>query len=218
MAALSRFVLLVDMRDYRGTEEKPSLAARTTDFLKTGTGVITAVATLLVAVTGLVTAITQFGKDDTQAGSTVPAAVSTGVPADETDALLWSHIPASLRSTCRRSTDQEAGAISAYNCTWRRIVGLQYNLFTSTPELADGFEDVRQRYGLENADGASCPEGNFEGAYEPGGKMVCFVGDDGVASIVWTDDELDIMTFAWRDDGKLDALYDAWTEGVGPDR
>jgi hypothetical protein len=206
------------MRDHRRTEEKPSLASRTTDFLKTGTGLITAVATLLVAVTGLVTAITQFGgKDDTQPDAAAPVA-STGVPADETDALLWSHIPESLRSTCRRSTDQEAGAISAYNCTWRRVVGLQYNLFTSTPELADGFEDVRQRYRLENADGASCPDGNFEGPYEPGGQMVCFVGDDGVASIVWTDVELDIMTFAWRDDGKLDALYDAWTEGVGPER
>ena len=180
------------MRDHRGTEEKPSLAARTTEFLKTGTGVITAVATLLVAVTGLVTAITQLsGDDETPAG---PPAAASRVPTDETDAQLWSHIPQSLRSTCRRSTDQEAGAISAYNCTWRRIVGLQYNLFTSTPELAAG------------------------GAYEPGGSMLCFVGDDGVASIVWTDDELDIMTFAWRDDGKLDALYDAWTEGVGPER
>ena len=203
------------MRDHRRTEGKPSLAARTTEFLKTGTGVVTAVATLLVAVTGLVTAITQFsGKEETQA----EPAVSAGVPADETDAQLWSHIPESLRSTCRRSTDQEAGAISAYNCTWRRIVGLQYNLFTSTPELAAGFEEVRQRYGLEAAGGASCPDGNFQGAYEPGGSMLCFVADDGVASIVWTDDELDIMSFAWRDDGKLDALYDAWTEGVGPER
>ena len=170
--------------------------------------------------TGLITAITQLGgNDDTQPNSAASAVstASNGVPADETDALLWSHIPESLRSTCRRSTDQEAGAISAYNCTWRRIVGLQYNLFTSTPELADGFEEVRQRYGLENPDGASCPDGNFEGPYEPGGRMVCFVGDDGVASIVWTDDELDVMTFAWRDDAKLDALYDAWTH-VGPDR
>lgn len=206
------------MRDHRGTEEKPTLAARTTEFLKTGTGVITAVATLLVAVTGLFTAITQLGgKEETQANPAAPS-VAAGVPADETDAQLWSHIPPSLRSTCRRSTDQESGAISAYNCTWRRIVGLQYNLFTSTPELAAGFEEVRQRYGLENADGASCPDGNFAGAYEPGGSMLCFVGDDGVASIVWTDDELDIMSFAWRDDGKLDALYDAWTEGVGPER
>jgi hypothetical protein len=210
-------VLVVDMRDHGRTEEKPSLAARTTEFLKTGTGVITAAATLLVAVTGLVTAITQLTGDDETQAPAAPAA-STGVPADETDALLWSHIPESLRSTCRRSTDQESGAISAYNCTWRRIVGLQYNLFTSTPELADGFEEVRQRYGLENPGGASCPDGNFEGPYEPGGRMVCFVGDDGVASIVWTDDALDIMSFAWRDDGKLAALYDAWTEGVGPDR
>ena len=204
------------MRDHRRTEEKPSLAARTTEFLKTGTGVITAVATLLVAVTGLVTAITQLSGDDET--SAAPPAAAASVPTDETDAQLWSHIPESLRSTCRRSTDQEAGAISAYNCTWRRIVGLQYNLFTSTPELTAGFDDVRQRYGLEDADGASCPDGNFEGPYEPGGSMVCFVGDDGVASIVWTDDELDIMTFAWRDDGKLDALYDAWSEGVGPER
>lgn len=203
------------MRDHRGTEEKPSLAARTTEFLKTGTGVITAVATLVVAVTGLFTAITQLSGEEEKSADPVVAA---SVPADETDAELWSRIPQSLRSTCRRSTDQEAGAISAYNCTWRRVVGLQYNLFTSTPELAAGLEEVRQRYGLEDADGASCPDGNFEGAYEPGGSMLCFVGDDGVASIVWTDDELDIMTFAWRDDGKLDALYDAWTEGVGPER
>ena len=158
------------MRDHLRTEEKPSLAARATDFLKTGTGLITAVATLLVAVTGLVTAITQLGGMTTTQPRFSGFGGSDGldgVPADETDALLWSHIPELLRSTCRRSTDQEAGAISAYNCTWRRIVGLQYNLFTSTPELADGFEDVRQRYGLENPDGASCPDGNFEGPTSP---------------------------------------------------
>jgi hypothetical protein len=206
------------VRDHRDTADEPSFLERATDFLKTGTGVITAVATLLVAITGLITAFTQLGgKDDPPAGGEATA-LTEGVPADETDAQLWSHIPPSLRSTCRRSTDQEGDAISAYNCTWRRIVGLQYNLFPSTPELADGFEKVRHRYGLENADGASCPDGNFEGPYAPGGSMVCFVGDDGVASIVWTDDALDIMSFAWRDDGKLDALYDAWTEGVGPER
>ena len=73
------------MRDHRRTEEKPSLAARTTEFLKTGTGVITAVATLLVAVTGLVTAITQLsGDDETPAG---PPAATVSVA--NLSALRW---------------------------------------------------------------------------------------------------------------------------------
>jgi hypothetical protein len=48
--------------------------------------------------------------------------------------------------------------------------------------------------------------------------MLCFVGDDGVAAIVWADPEVDILSFAWRDDGKLAELYDAWETGVGPER
>jgi hypothetical protein len=49
------------------------------------------------------------------------------------------------------------------------------------------------------------------------GHLLCFVDHSGqVASIVWTDDRLDIMSFAWRDDFKLSPLFEAWQKGVGP--
>lgn len=162
---------------------------------------LAAVAALLVAV-GVVTGATRLtGREDT--------------PADR----LWSHIPAELRSTCERSTSGEPGAVSAYNCTYRRVIGIQYDLFPSTPELAAAYEAVKRQYLPNGAAGEACSDGGFDGAYEPGGSLLCFVDEHGGASIVWSDDELDILSFAWRtDDGTLRALYDAWQEGVGPER
>lgn len=205
------------MSDHAGTDEKKPLSERAGAFLQTTTGLVTGVAALLAAIVGLVTAIAQLRGDDTE-----PAAVTqpiASVPGDPSDEQLLSYIPPAFHSTCRRSTDAEPGAVSAFNCTHRRIVGLQYNLFSSETELAAGFEEVKARYGLAGeTPGGSCAEGRFEGEYVPGGSLICFVGEDGVAAIVWTDDELDVMTFAWRDDGNLRALYDAWREGVGPVR
>lgn len=40
--------------------------------------------------------------------------------------------------------------------------------------------------------------------------------EDGTASIVWTEDGLDILSFAWRNDANLPALLDAWRNGEGP--
>ena len=197
-------------------DQQKTLSERATAFLQTGTGLLTAVATLLAAIAGLATAFAQLRGDD----STPAAAQSVAlVPGDPSDEQLMSHIPASLRSTCRRSTDAEAGSVAAFNCNSRRVVNLQYNLFPSKSELVAGYDEVKRRYGLAaDTPGESCREGRFEGEYVPGGSLLCFVDDDGVAAIVWSDDELDILTFAWRDDGNLPALYDAWREGVGPAR
>jgi hypothetical protein len=206
------------VRDHRPTADDPKLLERTTDFLKTGTGVITAVATLLVAVTGLVTAITQLtGDDDAPVAAASSESDEATTPGDPIDAELWSHIPAGIQATCRRSTDQEEGSVAAYNCTHRRIVGLQYNLFPSGADLETGYAAVKERYGVEGS-GDSCEQGDYEGDWVGEGSMLCFVGDDGVAAIVWSDTELDILSFAWRDDGKLPELYDAWRSGVGPER
>ena len=162
---------------------------------------LAAVAALLVAV-GVVTGATRLtGREDTRADG------------------LWSHIPAELRSTCKRSTSGEPGAVSAYNCTYKRVIGLQYDLFSSTLELAAAYEAVKRQYLPNGAPGETCSDGGFDGDYEPGGSLLCFVGEHGGASIVWSDDELDILSFAWRtDDGTLRALYDAWQDGMGPER
>jgi hypothetical protein len=168
-------------------------------------------------VTGLVTAVTQLSGDDETPAAVASESEEAGTPEDPIDAELWSHIPAEVRSTCRRSTDQEEGSVAAYNCTYRRIVGLQYNLFPSGADLRAGYDAVRERYAVDGS-GGGCAQGDFEGGYLGEGSMLCFVGDDGVAAIVWSDPEVDILSFAWRDDGKLPELYDAWRSGVGPER
>jgi hypothetical protein len=141
---------------------------------------------------------------------------------DAADAELRSHIPASIVSTCRRATDAEPGSVAAFNCTYRRIVGLQYNLFATSAEMEEGYRVVKRRYGLAGATpGESCARGGFEGDYKPEdrvvGHVLCFIDDD-VAAIVWTHDELDILSFAYRDDKNLVTLFEAWRAGVGPDR
>jgi len=166
-------------------------------------------------VTGLVTAITQLSGDEKPPAA--PSSKVVGAPEDPIDAELWSRIPAEVRATCRRSTDDEEGSVAAYNCTHRRIVNLQYNLFPSGADLDGGYAAVKERYGIDGS-GGTCDEGDYEGEYLDAGSLLCFVGDDGVAAIVWSDPNVDILSFAWRDDGKLPELYDAWKTGVGPER
>lgn len=83
-------------------------------------------------------------------------------------------------------------------------------------------EDNAGTYGQADAtDAGSCADGGCEGDYEPdgegAGRLPCFV-DAEVAAIVWTDEAVDVLSFAYRDDRDLPVLYDAWSGGVGPDR
>ena len=168
--------------------------SRLTGFLQSGTGLITAVATLIAAIVGLATLVTQLTGGDDKSGSE-PSGVTTLV-ANDTAAQreLRAAIRASIRPTCGPPKDPEENAVAAFNCTYREIVNLQYNLFASSADLQKGIERVKARYG--------------SGSHECGSKpLLCFVRD-GVASIVWTDG--DMLSFAWRDDGNLDALYESW--------
>ena len=172
--------------------------SRFTSFLQTGTGMVTAAATLIAAIAGLVTAVTQLGGKDHP--SSEPGGVTTIVANDTAaERELRSNIPAAIRSTCGPPKNPEENAVAAFNCTYREIVGLQYNLFASDADLNQGITRVRNRYGSP--------------AHECGSKpLLCFVRD-GTASIVWKEDP-DILSFAWRDDGNLDALYESWTKAI----
>jgi len=173
--------------------------SRFTSFLQTGTGMVTAAATLIGAIAGLVTAVTHLTGGD-EKRSAEPAGVTT-IVANDTPAQreLRARIPAAIRPSCGPPKDPEENAVAAFNCTYREIVGLQYNLFASHADLQQGIARVQQRYG--------------RGSHECGTKpLLCFVRD-GVASIVWTEGS-DILSFAWRDDGKLDALYESWNEAI----
>ncbi len=198
-------------------------------FLKSGTGILTAIVTLIAAIAGLVTALSQFSGGPGQpaaapGGTTTPGAATTVIFQSDAQRELRSHIPDSIWSTCGPPADPEEGSVAAFNCKYREIVAIQYNLFASSQELEKAYGLVKRRYGLTGAQtGKSCGAGKFEGVYRAAGRdaghFLCFVDDPGhVAAIAWTDDGLDILSFAWRSDKNLPALFEAWQKGVGPEK
>ena len=114
---------------------------------------------------------------------------------------LRADIPASIRPSCGPAKYPEENNVAAFNCTYREAVGLQYNLFASGVDLRQAVSRVRQRYGDRHECGSKKP-------------LLCFVQQDGTASIVWTDERADVLSFAWRDDGNLDALYESWRTAI----
>lgn len=104
---------------------------------------------------------------------------------------LLADIPGSIRPSCGKAVDPEEGNAAAFNCSYRDVVHLQYNLFASAPELRRALAAVQKRYGAK-------------------GDPLRFV-NNGSASIVWTDEKRDVLAFAWRDDTDQAALDDAWS-------
>src|SRR5881392_1264897 len=108
--------------------------SRWSTFLKSGTGMLTAAATLLAAIAGLVTAITQLRGD--HGGGSQPNQVTTVVQGDtDAERELRTDIPPAIRPSCGPPKDPEENAVAAFNCSYRQAVGLQYNLFASGVDL-----------------------------------------------------------------------------------
>jgi hypothetical protein len=195
-------------------EDKPEPRVRS--FLKSTTGLVTATATLVAAIAGLITALTQLGGSHSTAGgapgttSTTSTTTAPLVLEDASARELYSHIPASIQSTCTRPTTPEETAAAAINCSYRYLIHLQYNLFASSRELEADYRDVKKRFGVTPRRTGSCARGPFEGRFA-GGHLLCFLNANS-ASIVWTTPKLQMMSFAWRDDPNLPALYDAWRQ------
>lgn len=168
--------------------------SRFSSFLKTTTGTVTTVATLLVAVAGLIAAVKQLSGSQ---GSSEPVAVTTVVNGDTpAERELRSHIPAEIRPSCGPPVNAEETAVAAFNCTYRDVVKLQYNLFASDLELRHDVARVRKLYGDKHECGTK--------------PLLCFEQSSGEADIVWIDEPANVMGFAYRDDGHLDALYESW--------
>jgi hypothetical protein len=168
--------------------------SRFSSFLKTTTGMVTTVATLLVAVAGLIAAVKQLTGSQSSAG---PAAATTVVSGDTpAERELRSHIPLEIRPSCGPPVNPEETAVASFNCTYRDVVKLQYNLFASDVELRDDVARVRKLYGDKHECGPK--------------PLLCFEQSSGEADIVWVDEPASIMGFAYRDYGHLDALYESW--------
>jgi len=190
-----------------------------TAFLKSGTGLVTAATTLVVAVGGLLTAVNKFSGDEpkpaaVKASPTAARAAVAGSPHEALRAI----IPAAIRPTCARSDAPEDGSTAALECGTGGLDGIQYNLFPSVDAMTRAY--ARQRPKLAGDPGAGCAKGSYEGDYvvdgQRRGRLLCFVNHPGEAAIVWTDDKLKVLSFAWRNDEDPEAVYNAWKPGLGP--
>jgi len=172
--------------------------SRFSSFLKTTTGMVTTVATLVVAVAGLIAAVKQLsGSQSSSEAVAVTTVVNGDSPAERE---LRSHIPAEIRPSCGKPVNPEETAVASFNCTYRDVVKLQYNLFASDVELRQDVDRVREVYGDKHECGPK--------------PLLCFRQSSGEADIVWVDAPANIMGFAYRDDGQLDALYESWRKIV----
>lgn len=99
--------------------------SRLTAFLQSGTGLITAVATLIAAIAGLVTLVTQLAGGDDKAGSE-PGGVTTLVSGDTAaERELRAAIPASIRPTCGPPEDPDENAVAAFRIVERGDRGVR---------------------------------------------------------------------------------------------
>src|SRR3954451_9545198 len=98
-----------------------------TKFLKSTPGILTAVATFLAAVTGLIAALTQLRGN----GDHAAAATTTVEAQSSADSELLADIPSSIRASCGKAVDPEPGNAAAFNCSYRDVVHLHYNLYAS---------------------------------------------------------------------------------------
>jgi hypothetical protein len=216
-----RVVCAVPVRDDRRTfpsdPPRESATARVTAFLKSGTGLITAATTLIVAVAGLLTAVSKLNHDDANGAASKASPTVVAQPSGPQGALR-SHIPAAILPTCDRSDAPEDGSTTALDCGTDGLDGIQYNLFPSADAMARAY--AKQRPKLTGDPSAGCAKGSFEGDYvvdgQRRGRLLCFVNHPGEAAIVWTDDKLRVLSFAWRNDEDPEAVYNAWKPGLGP--
>jgi hypothetical protein len=188
---------------------------------------VTAATALVVAIAGLVTALTQFNADTERSQATSATSAETSSPSATLEGgsqqQLRSHIPGSIRESCGRPNDPEDAAAAALDCKLPQTKAIQYNLFTSSDEMEDTYGDVKHRFDVAGTlTGNSCAAGDYEGVYRVDGRAVghllCFLYEnDKRAAIVWTDRRVDILSFAWREDRNLHSLFNAWEGGVGPD-
>ena len=89
--------------------------SRFKSFLQTTTGMVAAVATLIAAIAGLVTTVTQRrgGSDASPEASAVTTVVSGDTSAERE---LRAHVPAAIRATCGAPRYPEENAVAAFNC------------------------------------------------------------------------------------------------------
>lgn len=133
---------------------------------------------------------------------------------------LMAHVPSEYADRCIPA-DSSGGVATQVNCTLAGDVGsAQYTLF----ETVDLMNQAFSLFAAENTpsdDAGSCQTGPHLGTYTIGevdaGQLFC--ADDGTNyTIVWTDEEVRIMSVGSTSTAGYPELYEWWLNEAGPVR
>jgi len=96
-----------------------------------------------------------------------------------------------------------------------------YYEFRSREAMESQYQELRQYWGVRDSGQCGTRE-RSESAYDIGGRRyvgryLCIPSNaEGDAIIYWTDNRLDILTLAYRNDDNIKALYRWWQDDAGP--
>jgi hypothetical protein len=140
----------------------------------------------------------------------------------EEEALL-ARVPEGHRSSCVSESDPYPdGRTARLTCTGEGGEVVGYAQMPDNASLYSAYDAIKadtpegKCADLERADGPY----NISGT--PAGRLLCFRGgtagdpEADYAWIMWTDDQLLILSWAYRTDGDRTALYDWWLNKSGP--
>ena len=194
-------------------------------FWTTGAGIVTALATLLTAVAGLIVALGQVGVigGTSQQPAAPPPPPASAQPAasggsDADERRLLEHVPAAIRDDCGTTAYHGDRALAAVDCSEADVSDLHYELFASRADLDEHWAERRDAAG--GADG-DCERGEAgESEYtrdgdSVAGDLVCYEGH-GKGWLEWTHEPTLVYAYASRSDRDLAALYAWWLDVPGP--
>ena len=152
-----------------------------------------------------------------EAPATTEAPADTGAYPNELESALLTSVPAATRPDCDREPDdvRAADAVAGVVCTSGRVT-VYYDSFATNQAMNTYYQSYVESSGAtqsgEACDSDAAVDGtwNVEGTRK--GKLLCYT-NDGNAVMIWTHDDLHILSYAARPGGNRAALYKWW---LGP--
>jgi hypothetical protein len=138
-------------------------------------------------------------------------------------AQLMRHVPADLAPTCQQ-LPPDPGAIASVTCTTEDgQIKAGYALFPDQASMDALYSQVLSSTGLQSDSGDTCSTASgwpHEGGYtiggEPVGRLFCTQSQDNHPVIVWTENQLLVLTAASHLGDDMDSLYQFWLNDAGP--
>jgi hypothetical protein len=160
---------------------------------------------------------------------TVPPATHTLAPAStpplsggdlHLQALL-NHVPSDIRSTCVDST-ATTDILASVDCTADSdAIAVSYTLYPDMASMDAAFDGFKEGMGSD-ATAGSCSDttawpksDTYTVSDVHAGRYLCvFLGEE--PNFMWTDERINVFSWAWHNNNDAARLYDFWLNDAGP--